>query len=183
MERLVSTSDSMKPFAGWRTPLDLERFVRETPPEGLFSEAAPAPSPAAARWVRVIGAKQLRERVARRKDIGALLRVRVASRTSTGRVKALEFIGSRGSLLYAGRREIEGVLSPGSLRSTLFVLQPLYDGKELTRLLVWGAGTGSGLGMSRAGAAGQAALGRSWKEILMTYFPRCGILDLDHSKK
>lgn len=180
MERLVSTSDSVKPFEGWRTPLDLVRFAREAPQEGLFSEAAPTPSPAAMRWVRVIGAKQLRERIARRKDIGAIRRVRVSGRTATGRVKALEIVGSRGSLLYTGRREIEGVLSPGSLRSTLFVLQPLYDGKDLERLLLWGAGTGSGLGMPRAGAAGQAALGRPWKEILKTYFPRCEVRDLDH---
>ena len=132
------------------------------------------------RWVRVIGAKQLRQRVSRRKDIGAIRRVRVDSRTSTGRVKALEIIGSRGSLLYTGREEISSVLSPGSLRSTLFVLQPLYDGKDLARLLVWGAGTGSGLGMPRAGAAGQAALGRPWKDILKTYFPRSEVRDLDH---
>ncbi|MEK7384459.1 MAG: SpoIID/LytB domain-containing protein [Elusimicrobiota bacterium] len=181
MERLVSASDSVKPFAGWGTPLDLERFAREAPAEGLFSEAAPTPSPASLRWVRVIAAQKLRERVSRRKDIGALRRVRVASRTSTGRVTALEIIGSRGSFLCTGREEIASVLSPGSLRSTLFVLQPLYDGKDLTRLLIWGAGTGAGLGMPRAGAVGQAALGRSWKEVLMTYFPRCAVRDLDHA--
>lgn len=180
LERLISASDSVKPFAGWRTPLELERFAREAPAEGLFSEASPTPSPAALRWIRVIGAKELRERVSRRKDIGAPRHVRVASRTSTGRVKALEIVGSRGTSLYTGRREIESVLSPGSLRSTLFVLQPLYDGKDLARLLVWGAGTGSGLGMPRAGAAGQAALGRSWKDILKSYFPRCEVRDLDH---
>ncbi len=32
----------------------------------------------------------------------------------------------------------------------------------------------------RAGAAGQAALGRPWKEILKTYFPRYEVRDLDH---
>ena len=130
--------------------------------------------------IEVIAAKELRERVDRRKNIGTLRRVRVAARTSTGRVKALEIIGTRGSLLYTGRQEIEDVLSPGTLRSTLFVLQAINDGKKLGRLLIWGAGTGSGLGMPRAGAAGQAALGRPWTDILKTYFPRCEVRDLDH---
>lgn len=180
MEGLTSVSDSPKPFGGWQTPLDLERFAREVPTGGLYSEAAPLPTPAATRWTRIIPARALRQRVDQRKDIGALRHIRVASRTPTGRVKALEVIGSRGSFLYTGRGEIEGLLSPGSLRSALFVLQPIYDGDKLDRLVVWGAGTGSGLGMSRAGAAGQAALGRDWKSILKTYFPRYEVRDLDH---
>ncbi|HAZ08033.1 MAG TPA: hypothetical protein DCZ01_05805 [Elusimicrobia bacterium] len=180
MEGFVSVDDSAKPLASWQTPLDLERFAREAPPEGLFGDAAPTPSPASARWIRVMTAKDLRGRVERRKDIGPLRHIRVAARSATGRVKEIEIVGSRGRVTYVGRGEIQSVLSPGSLRSTLFVLQPLYDGKDLARLVVWGAGTGSGLGLPRAGAAGQAALGRPWRSILKTYFPRHEVRDLDH---
>lgn len=178
-EGVASVWDAVKPMAPWRTPLDIERFIRDAPAEGLFSQAAPTTPPASVRWARVIDAEDLRERVERRKTIGVLRRVRVAARTSTGRVKALEITGSRGSRVLTGREEIASVLSPGSLRSTLMVFQPLYDGRDLSRLLVWGAGSGSGLGLSRAGATGRAALGQSWKDILKAYFPRYALRALE----
>ena len=48
--------------------------------------------------------------------------------------------------------------------------------------MVWGAGTGSGLGFSRIGAIGQAALGRGWREIVKHYFPKYEIRDLNHPR-
>jgi len=95
----------------------------------------------------------------------------VTARTPTGRATALEVAGTRGALTVQGFEEIQALLSPGSLRSTLFALQPLYDGAYVERLVVWGAGTGSGVGFSRRGAAGRAALGAGWREILAAYFP------------
>lgn len=180
LEHLVSVQDSPRPTIPWRTPVELERYAHEAPPQGLFSEAAAVATPNAARWMRVIDAKDIRLRVERRKDVGTLRRIRVAGRTQTGRVRALEVIGSEGSAMYTGRKEIEEVLGPGSLRSTMFVLQPLMDGKKLSRLVVWGAGTGSGLGFPRAGALGQAALGIGWREIVRHYFPRLDVKDFLH---
>lgn len=177
VEHLVSVQDSEIPRAPWRTPADLERFTHEAPPGGLFSEAAAVAVPAAARWIRFIEAKEIRERVARRRDVGPLLRLRVLGRTETGRVKAIEVVGTRGTQTYTGRKEIEELLSPGSLRSTMFTLQPLMDGKSIRRVVLWGAGTGSGLGFPRAGAMGQASLGREWKQILSFYFPKLKIRD------
>lgn len=183
MESLVSVDDAAKPSAAWSTPLDLERFVHEPPPEGLYSEAAPGLTASAARWVRVLDAKDLRARIDARRRIGRLRGLRVAGRTATGRVQALEAIGSEDSVLFAGFAEIQQLLSPGSLRSALFTLQPLYDGENVSRVVVWGAGTGSGLGFSRAGALGQAALGKPWREIVKHYFPKSEIRDLYHPPK
>ena len=45
-EGLLSVADSAHPFAPWTSPLDVERFVHEAPPEGLFSEAAAGPTAA-----------------------------------------------------------------------------------------------------------------------------------------
>jgi peptidoglycan hydrolase-like amidase len=53
----------------------------------------------------------------------------------------------------------------------------VLDGKRLSRLVLWGAGTGHGLGFARYGALGQAALGADWKEILRRYFPKLDIRD------
>lgn len=180
LEHLVSVQDSAHPSIPWRTPVELERYTHESPPQGLFSEAAAVATPNATRWMRVVDAREMRLRVERRKDLGTLRRVRVAGRTATGRVRALEVIGTDGSALYTGRKEIDELLGPGSLRSTLFTVQPLMDGKRLSRLILWGAGTGSGLGFPRGGALGQAALGVPWREIVRHYFPRLEVKDFLH---
>ncbi len=177
LEHLVSVQDSARPAIPWRTPLQLERFTHESPAEGLFGESATVPLPAASRWTRVIDGKELRIRVERRKDIGMIRHVRVAGRTGTGRVRALEVTGTDGVLFFTGAKEIESLLSPGSLRSTLFTLQPVMDGRRVGRLVLWGAGTGHGLGFPRQGALGQAALGVQWREIVRHYFPRLDIRD------
>ncbi len=178
-EDLVSVQDSARPRVPWRTPAELERFIHEAPPDGLFSESAVVATPASARWIRVIDGKALRRRVERRQDVGAILAVRAVARTSTGRVKSLEIVGAKGVATYTGFKEIESVLSPGTLRSTLFSFQPLYSGKTLDRLVVWGAGTGAGLGFPRAGALGQGARGIAWRDILAHYFPRLELRDLN----
>ncbi|HXT02110.1 MAG TPA: SpoIID/LytB domain-containing protein, partial [Elusimicrobiota bacterium] len=177
MEGMVSVADAQKPASPWALPLDVEHFTHDAPPEGLYSEAAPGPTAAAARWMRIFEARDLRSRVERRKKIGRLLNVIVAGRTATGRVKQLKVVGADGELTYTGFKEIQGLLSPGSLRSALFTMQPLYDGKSLSRLVVWGAGTGTGLGFSRAGALGQAALGKPWRDIVRHYFPKYEVRD------
>jgi peptidoglycan hydrolase-like amidase len=177
---MVSVADAARPASPWATPLDVERFTHDAPPEGLFSEAAPGPTAAAARWMRLFDPKDLRGRVEEKKRIGRLLNVFVTGRTGTGRVKALTVVGADDSVTYTGFQEIQHLLSPGSLRSALFTIQPLYDGKNLARLVVWGAGTGAGLGFSRAGALGQAALGTSWRDIVKHYFPQYGVSDLNH---
>jgi stage II sporulation protein D len=180
LEHLVSVQDSAKPSIPWRTTIDLERYTHEAPPEGLFSEAAALAAPNSSRWMRILDARDLRKRVERRKDLGTIRRIRVAGRTPTGRVRAIEVIGADGSAMYTGRKEIDELLSPNSLRSTLFTLQPMMDGKRVSRIILWGAGTGSGLGFPRAGALGQASLGVAWREIVHFYFPRLEVRDILH---
>jgi stage II sporulation protein D len=178
MEAVVSVDDADKPAPPWASPLDFERFLHDAPPTGLYSQAATGLTASAARWTRLLDEPDLRERVAERKKIGRLLNVRVAGRTATGRVKAVTAIGASGEVTFTGFNEIQRLLSPGCLRSNLFSLQPLYDGKRLSRLIMWGAGTGNGLGFSRAGALGQAALGKPWRDIVKHYFPKYEIRDL-----
>lgn len=180
MEDLVSVVDAAGPLPPWRTPLDLERFVHDAPPSGLYSEAAPGLPASEARWIRVFDARDLRDRAELVKKVGRLDSVRVLGRTATGRVKALEATGSQGSVTFTGFDEIQAFLSPGSLRSTLFTVQPIYHGKHLSRLLVWGAGTGTGLGFARVGAIGRAALGAKWRDIVKSYFPNDELRDLNH---
>jgi len=180
LEHIVSVQDSARPSIPWRTPIQLERYTHEAPPDGLFSEAAAVATPNSTRWVRVLDARELRLRMERRKDLGVIRGLRIAGRTATGRVRAIEVIAADGSATYTGRKEIEELLGPNSLRSTLFTLQPLMNGKKLERVVVWGAGTGSGLGFPRTGALGQASLGVGWREIVRHYFPRLEVKDFLH---
>lgn len=177
LEHIVSVQDSAKPSVPWRTAVELERYTHESPPEGLFSEAAPITMPNSTRWMRILDGRALRARVERRKDLGAIRHLRTAGRTATGRVRAIEVIGASGAATYTGRKELEELLGPGSLRSTLFTIQPLMDGKRLDRVILWGAGTGSALGFPRTGAIGQASLGVAWREIVRHYFPRLEVKD------
>jgi SpoIID/LytB domain protein len=181
LERLVSVADAARASAPWITPLDVERYVHEAPPEGLYSEAAAGLTAAGARWVRLLDVKDLRPRAEEKNPkIGRLRGIVVTGRTATGRVKSLQVLGAGGTAEFVGFKEIQRFLSPGSLRSPLFTLLPMYDGKNLSRVVVWGAGTGTGLGFSRAGALGQAALGKPWREIVKHYFPNDEIRDLNH---
>lgn len=163
--------DSERPTGLVRSAWDLDRLVRSYPPAGLFCETSALTPPAWSRWTRVLDAEPLRARMERTKFIGRLHDVRIVGRTPTGRVTALEVVGSRETMRVEGPEAIEAFLAPRSLRSTLFTLQPLYDGKVLRQLVVWGGGTGDGHGQCVAGAIGQAHLGRKYRSILAHYFP------------
>lgn len=176
---LVSVSDSPTPLVPPRTPAQLERWLHEAPPAGAYCEAGGL-AQTHSRWVRILDAKDLTRRANRLKDIGYIERIRAARRSATGRVEALEVDGRRGSLTLEGADDISGFLSPGSLRSTLFTITPLMDGRKADRFILWGAGTGSGLGMCEHGAVGQASLGRSFKQILSVYFPGLRLRDAYH---
>lgn len=150
--------------------LALEKLVHHYPDERLFHQAAALVPESWNRWVQVLDARVLRKRVDRVKKIGPLTNVRALRRDRTGRVVALEITGARGRLELSGPKAIRGVLAPGSLRSSLFTLQPLYKGRRLRRLVVWGGGTGHGRGVCVAGVLGQAHLGRDYCQILRHYF-------------
>ena len=162
--------DRPVPSLAFRSPLDLERLVHGYPDRSEYSEASALVPTAWTRWLRVFDVKDLRRRMDRIKPVGPIEHVRAVARDASGRVLELEVRGARGTARLSGGW-IEEWLSPHSLRSTLFTLQPLYEGRTLRRLLVWGAGTGHGRGLCVAGAMGQANLGRGFDEILAFYFP------------
>lgn len=177
---LAGVQDSELPGIPHRTPEQLERYTHEFPPRDRYCEAGSLNPGAQSRWLRLLRADDLRERLDRVTPIGAVRHIRVARRSPTGRVLAVEITGSRGTAALEGREQIEKILSPGSLRSTLFTLQaaPKAGG-----FLLFGAGTGHGVGLCKAGAIGQAALGRDWKAILKHYFPTLALKDLGEKPK
>jgi stage II sporulation protein D len=177
---LPGVQDSELPGIPHRTPEQLERYTHEFPPRDRFCEAGSLAPGAQSRWLRMLRSDDLRERLDRKTSVGAVRHLRVARRSPTGRVLAVEITGSRGAVTLEGREKIEEILSPGSLRSTLFTIQPL---PKAGGFLLFGAGTGHGVGFCKAGAIGQAALGRDWKTVLKHYFPTLTLKDLAEKPK
>lgn len=164
--------DRQAPTLAFRSPGDLERLLHRGPDEGLYHQATALLPEAWNRWVVVLDADEVRARAERRKDLGPLTRAFVVGRDATGRAAGLRLVGTRGELELSGFDEVAAVLAPGALRSDLFALIPLYDGRRLKRLVLFGAGYGHGRGVCVAGAVGQAHLGRRFDQILRHYYPR-----------
>jgi stage II sporulation protein D len=158
-----------------KTPMELERFLHGFPPADSYGLASGLNLPVQSRWTRILDAKELSERAARAKDIGSIRSLIVTSRSRTGRVLALNVVGSAGTIRLKGAAAVADFLSPGSLRSTWFSIQPIGPAKKPRSFILWGAGDGRGLGFCKAGALGLAALGRSHQEILAHYFPELTI--------
>lgn len=152
-----------------------ERLLHDPPDRADFSEAT-ADAPAVwTRWARVLDAEALRRAAERFKPVGPVKDVRVLRRDAEGRVVSLLVAGAHGEVRAEGYDAVTEVLSPGSTRSSLFSLQPIYRGRRLSRLIVWGAGSGHGRGLCIAGTLGQAHLGRGYRSILAHYFPGASV--------
>lgn len=164
--------DRQSPTLAFRSPGDLERLIHRGPDEGLYHQATALIPESWNRWVRVLDAEEVRARAERRKDVGPLKKIVILGRDATGRAKGLRLEGSRGELELNGLAEMAEVLSPGSLRSDLFSVVPLYDGRRIQKLVLFGAGYGHGRGVCVAGSVGQAHLGRRFDQILRHYYPR-----------
>jgi stage II sporulation protein D len=169
---LASTADTLHSPGAFATPEDLERWVHDAPPQDVFCQASGLTSPAETRWVRVLDAGALKKRADAFHYVGKLTHIEILKRTATGRVVDMRVVGSRGDFTLSGSRAIGDFLSPGSLRSTLFTITPVMKGKTARYFILWGAGTGDGFGLCRAGLLGRAAAGEDYRSILAAYFPK-----------
>ncbi|MBI5597964.1 MAG: hypothetical protein HY928_17925 [Elusimicrobia bacterium] len=167
--------DRQVPALTFRSPGDLERLFHRGPDEALYHQASALIPESWNRWVRVLDAEEVRRRIEAVKEVGPLKRVTVTGRDATGRVRGMRFEGARGDFEAAGLKDLELVLSPGSLRSELFVVTPVYDGRKVKKLVLWGAGYGHGRGVCVAGTVGQASLGRRFDQILRHYYPKLAL--------
>jgi stage II sporulation protein D len=105
---------------------------------------------------------------------GALLDVRVRSRSRCGRVQDLVVTTTSGDLVLHGDRTRWALRRPGGsaiLRSSLFKIGVARgaDGSP-ARVIATGAGNGHGIGLCQWGALGMARAGKSYREILRHYY-------------
>jgi len=126
------------------------------------------------RWVDVRRRDELEQSLADVVNVGTLLSLRPLERGPSGRITRLEVLGTRGKSVLSPESVIRRAL--GGLRSSAFVVDAYAEGDAPPVVFVfWGAGTGHGAGMCQVGAAGQAAKGKNYREILRWYFPDCAL--------
>jgi stage II sporulation protein D len=107
------------------------------------------------------------------KDVRQVRDIRVARRTSSGRVDQLA-IALGGPEIRVNGLAIRQVLRPLSgelLRSNVFILSATGAGERVTHLTADGMGAGHGVGFCQWGAVGRARAGQGYEQILAAYFP------------
>jgi len=181
-------ADAPRALAPPASPLELRRWLSTWPeaycrPSGYVHASH-------ARWARVITAKDLEERINRRRKIGTVKGLRVLRRAPTGHVEALLVLGSKRSLKLTDEYEIRSLLGVGSLRSTLFVVDTEYRAQALPApkakkgkkpaqpatalvpdaFVFRGGGWGHAVGLCQSGAIGRAEAGQDYETIVKAYF-------------
>jgi len=153
-----------------RSPWELYWWLRETPPAYCMPSGYVQPSHY--RWVRVIAAGDLQQRLNRKKRrIGRIMGLRLLRRSPYGHLNSVLVLGSRKNLKITDEAQIRGLLAAGSQRSTLFVLDTEYaaDGRPET-FVFHGGGWGHGVGLCQSGAIGRAQQGQTYQEMLKAYY-------------
>ncbi len=106
--------------------------------------------------------------------IGTVTDIRVTQRSASGRVNQLAIALGATEVRVDGHARIRQVLRPPSgqlLRSTGFSLMAIGAGRNVTSLVIDGAGAGHGVGLCQWGAVGRARAGHGYQQILAAYYP------------
>ena len=115
------------------------------------------------RWQCDVTPKDIADRLrARGKDVGAVRDLRVRSRTSTGRVRELEVVGSTGREMLRSQNDLRAVLVTPSDR------MDIEKGENCFKVTGWGCG--HGVGLSQHGALGMAKAGYEYDQILGHFY-------------
>ncbi len=128
------------------------------------------------RWAETILISSIRESLQVWVGVGRLSEVLIEQRDATGRATAIRFRGERG----------EAVVDGLSFRRALGLRSHFVERLEVdrdsdgwvTRFRVQGRGFGHGVGLCQIGAVEWARRGRSYQEILETYYPGIAIARL-----
>ncbi len=109
------------------------------------------------------------DKLLQRHGLPSLQQIEIKARGVSGRVSRLQLTGGGKTVTIQGELQVRRAL--GSLRSALFVLELGRDASgAITSLVAIGAGHGHGIGMCQYGAASQAEAGRTYRDILGSYY-------------
>ncbi len=162
----------LNPLPGELTPFSLSRHMHKGPPDAMHCLPPDKAYASEASWTLILEPRWIEGRANREHRIGRLRNIRTLARTPTGKVEAIRLEGTAGSAEIKGFGAISEILAAGTLRSPLFTLRPLFDGKFPSAFFVKGLGTGEGRGYCVAGGKGLGGrLGWKYRAILRHYFP------------
>lgn len=121
------------------------------------------------RWTREFSFADVERWAQAKKKIGKFIGITVLERALNGRIKRLEIKGEDDSLVLAGDGDIRRFFR--HLPSSAFIVETLQDASgKPSRLQLYGAGWGHGVGMCQEGAVRLARNGWTAEAILKHYF-------------
>ncbi len=125
------------------------------------------------RWLRVVPISVAERRLNRKYRLGKIVRIVPLSRGAAGHVNELLVEGKKRRMVINKENAIRAAFTIGSMRSTLFFIEPRKDAAgNIKEFWVWGGGWGHGIGMCQSGAGGLAGkAGKDYREILAFYYP------------
>lgn len=152
------------------SPWEFELWVKRVP--RAYCQNPRFTHPPEFRWSRVIPAEELSARVGRRSAIGRVRSVRAQLRGRSGHIHKLVVEGAQGTWETTSEAAIRRVLGLGPVRSTFFLVEAYRDASgKVQDFVLHGAGWGHAVGLCQSGAAGRAADGAAYAEILAHYYP------------
>jgi len=164
---------------GRLTPFSLYYHTLKAPNDATLCLPEDRTKASDAVWTLMIKPKWIESRLNRKHKIGYIRSMFALKRSPGGRVQSLRVEGTAGSVTLEGFDAISEALAAGTLRSPLFTIRPVFDGKYPGYFLLRGIGTGDGQGYCILGGQGMAKkLGASYTAILKHYFPEYRITRL-----
>ncbi len=159
------------------SPANLAKYMISNPPADLFSAPADPTLWSAVKWVYLYDGAEIAARINERTKFGKLRAMIPQKMSPNGRVLSMRFEGSKGDYETQTPQETAYILSAGTMPSEFFDFIPMYKGKNISRVLVRGYDSGTGVGLCVAGAEGLAEQGEDYQAIIKYYFPNARILD------
>ncbi|MFB3897351.1 MAG: SpoIID/LytB domain-containing protein [bacterium] len=126
------------------------------------------------RWKVVYPREELEQLIQKKtgEDIGTLMDLVPVKRGMSGRLIALDIVGSKKTIRVGKELKIRSALSPSHLYSACFVVDVEKGNDGIpTQFTLLGAGWGHGVGLCQIGAAVMATKGIDYKTILFHYYP------------
>lgn len=165
----TSVSDARPGIRMPASPWEWKRWVQQRP--DLYCGGSQYVANGEYRWVRVVPAEAIAEKLAGRRRLGRIRQIHISKRGSSGRVQRVRIIGTRNEIILSKEFEIRKYLGIDSLRSDMFTVDTVVRDNKAQAFIFYGAGWGHGVGFCQSGASGRAEDGASYEEILSAYFP------------
>jgi stage II sporulation protein D len=162
------------------SPWSLEKWIKSSP--AVYCNLPSFCYPPEFRWIRVISADELTERINRVYHVGKIQRLTPLVRSKSGHLNSILIKGDQGEVIIEKEHLIRRSLAGGTLRSNLFLIQTrLGQDNQPVEFTIFGGGWGHAVGMCQTGAAGMASKeGASYQQILKHYYKDTLLKKLDY---